>query len=126
MGDTVTFNKTVDAVKPVSGSTGTVVYDLNVSNVFYETTPAANWTINYVNFPSIIDRAVVATHVISQGTTAYVPTAVQIGGSAQTIRWIGGTALSAGHASEIDVVSFSIIQYSSGSYLVLGQYGFYN
>jgi hypothetical protein len=57
--------------------------------------------------------------ILTQGGTAYIPTAVQIGGAAQTILWQGGSAPT-GTTSGTDIVSFSITQ-SGGAYVVLGQ-----
>ena len=126
LSDVTTFTRTVDVASPRTGATGTVTYDMNVSNVFYETSPAANWTANYINLPSALNRVVVMTHIINQGSSAYVPTAVQINGSAQTVKWVGGTALTSGDANAIDIVAFSIMQVSSGTYIVMGQYTKYS
>ena len=46
--------------------------------------------------------------LISQGATAYIPSAFQIDGTAVTPKWAGGTAPSAGNASSIDMYSFTI------------------
>jgi len=46
--------------------------------------------------------------LVSQGATAYIPNAFQIDGVAQTPKWAGGTAPSAGNASAIDMYSFTI------------------
>ena len=48
-----------------------------------------------------------------------MPTALQIGGAAQTINWQGGSAPS-GTANGVDNVSFTIIN-DGGTYVVLGQ-----
>ena len=57
--------------------------------------------------------------LITQGSTAYIPNAVQIAGSAQTIVWQGGSAPS-GTANGKDLVSFTIYN-DGGTYTVLGQ-----
>jgi hypothetical protein len=59
------------------------------------------------------------TIVINQGATAYIPTSVQISGSAQTIKWAGGTA--SGSANKVDIVGFTFIRTSSSWAQVLGQ-----
>ena len=53
------------------------------------------------------------------GATAYIPTAVEIGGVAQTLLWQGGSAPS-GTADGTDVVAFSILN-DGGTYVVMGQ-----
>jgi hypothetical protein len=48
-----------------------------------------------------------------------MPTAVQIDGASQTILWQGGSAPS-GTASGTDVVSFTLIRSSGGTWKVIG------
>jgi len=43
-----------------------------------------------------------------------------IDGSAQTVKWSGGTAPAAGNASAIDAYSFTIIKTASATFTVLG------
>ena len=57
--------------------------------------------------------------ILNQGATAYIPSAVQIGGSGQTINWQGGSAPT-GTVNGIDAVSFTVLEVS-GTYVVLGQ-----
>ena len=47
-------------------------------------------------------------------------TGLQIGGSAQTIKWQGNNSAPNGTASGIDVVTFSILN-DGGTYVVLAQ-----
>lgn len=57
---------------------------------------------------------------ITNGSTAYYVTAVQVDGSAVTPKWSGGTAPSAGNASATDIYSFTILKTASTpTYLVL-------
>jgi hypothetical protein len=58
--------------------------------------------------------------IIHQGATAYLPTAIQIGGVGQTINWQGGSPAT-GNANKKDVISFSILQTGASTYLVMGQ-----
>jgi len=103
----------------LTGATGTVVHDCSGGNVFYHTSISADFTANFTNLQLETSHATALTLVLVQGGTAYIPTAVQIAGSAQTINWQGGGAPS-GTASGIDAVSFTIIN-NSGTYTVLGQ-----
>jgi len=57
--------------------------------------------------------------MITQGVTPYVPTALQIGGSAQTINWQGGS-VPTGNASKKDAIAFTIF-YTGSVYNVFGQ-----
>jgi len=57
---------------------------------------------------------------IAQAATAYIPTAVQVNGVAQTIEWQNGV-VPTGTAGNIDFVQFLVWSFGSGSYVVLGQ-----
>ncbi len=87
--------------------------------MFYHKTPAADWTANFTNLGLSTNYSTNLTLILNQGATARIPSAVQIGGSAQTINWQGGSAPS-GTSNGIDAVSFTILRVS-GSYIVLGQ-----
>ena len=103
----------------LTGATGTVTHNCDTQNIFYHTSPAADFTANITNLTLITGNATTVSLVISQGATAYIPTAVQIGGVAQTLNWQGGSAPS-GTNNGTDVVSLSILN-NGGTYIVLGQ-----
>lgn len=103
----------------LSGATGVVTHDCAGGTIFYHTSPTASFTVNATNLKCDAGYTASITLVISQGATAYIPSALQIAGSAQTINWAGGSAPT-GNANKKDVVSFSILN-SSGTYIVLGQ-----
>jgi hypothetical protein len=86
--------------------------DWTATNITYVSSPAANFTLNVTNAPTTNDRALAVTVIVTQGSTAYIPSALQIGGSAQTIKWSGGTA-PAGTASKIDIFSFVLLRTGS-------------
>jgi len=110
---------TQESFSTLTGATGTVTHDCTNGNIFYHTSPAANWTANFTNLNLSQEYATALTLVISQGSTAYIPTAVQISGVGQTIIWQGGSEPN-GTANGTDVVSFSMLN-DGGSYVVLGQ-----
>jgi hypothetical protein len=113
------FGPVKESFSNKSGSTGTVVHDCSTNSIFYHTTPSANWTSNFTNLNLSASYATTVTTVIAQGSTAYLPTAVQIEGSAQTLNWQGNTT-PVGTANRTNVVSFSILN-NGGTYIVLGQ-----
>lgn len=100
-------------------ATGTVTHDCSSGNIFYHTSPDANWTANFTNLNLSTGYATAVTLVIVQGATGYYPNAVQIGGALQTLNWQGNTNPTAS-SNRTDVVTFSIIN-NSGTYTVLGQ-----
>jgi len=113
------FTGTEEAFATLTGATGTVAHDCDNGHIFYHTTPAADWTANFTNLGLTAEYATTLSIVIDQGATAYIPSAVEIGGVAQTLLWQGGSAPS-GTADGTDVVAFSILN-DGGTYIVMGQ-----
>jgi hypothetical protein len=103
----------------LADATGTVPHDCSSGQIFYHSSPDANWTVNLTNLNLSSSYATTATIIIDQGNTGYYPNALQIGGSAQTINW-QGNATPTPSSNRIDVVSFSILAVSGG-YIVFGQ-----
>lgn len=114
-----TLTLAADVLVTIAGATGVVTHDLTNSGVFNHVTPAANFTANFTNLPVTNDRILATTILVNQGATPYLPTAVQIEGAAQTIKWVTG-AVPSGNANKIDAVSFSFIR-TSNSWTVMGQ-----
>ena len=114
------FNRGVhEKFLTLTGATGTVDHNTMNGHVFLHTTPAADWTANFTNLDLAQEDGTNIAIVIDQGNTAYIPSAVEIGGVAQTIVWNGNSAPS-GTANGKDVVSFTIMN-DGGTYMVLGQ-----
>jgi hypothetical protein len=115
---TSTFFSTQDVT--ITGTpSGTVNYDI-YNGVVFDVTPTANWTANVSNVPAANNRTTVLTFIITQGGTPYVPNVFQISGTSQSVKWLNGSAPT-GTASKTDVISFSIVKSSTGTYTVLGQ-----
>ena len=110
-----------------TAATGTVNVDISTQSVVYYTSNAsANWTFNFrgngsTTLNSILSTGQSATvaFLVTQGTTAYYPSAFQVDGSAVTPKWQGGTAPAAGNASSIDAYVFTIIKTASATFTVL-------
>ena len=113
------FTGTEESFATLTGATGTVAHDCDNGHIFYHTTPAADWTANFTNLGLTAEHATTLSIVIDQGATAYIPSAVEIGGVAQTLLWQGGSQPS-GTADGTDVVAFSILN-DGGTYVVMGQ-----
>ena len=60
------------------------------------------------------------TLVLAQGVTPYMSTALQIDGSAQTIKWVNNVTPS-GAANKVDIVGFTFIRSGNVWDKVLGQ-----
>jgi cytoskeletal protein CcmA (bactofilin family) len=93
-------------------TTNVLTLDWTATNITYVSSPAANFTLNVTNAPTTNDRALAVTVIVTQGATPYIPNALQIAGSAQTIKWSGGAA-PAGTASKIDIFSFVLLRTGS-------------
>jgi hypothetical protein len=111
-----------------TAATGTINFDASTQGVLYYTSNATgDWTLNVRGTSGATLNSVLATgdaitiaFLATIGSTAYDHTALTIDGSAQTVKWSGGTAPTAGNASSIDAYSFTIIKTASATYTVLG------
>ena len=105
----VTLQQTTEKLNILTGATGTVIHNLDNGAVFYHSALAGNFTANFTNVPTTEDRTISVVLILEQGGTPYMPTALEIDGVAQTIRWQGGVAPT-GTTSGVDVISFSLIK----------------
>jgi len=103
----------------LTGATGVVTHDCDNGHIFYHSSISADFTANFTNLGLSTNYSTTLTLILNQGATAYIPSALQIGGSAQTINWQGGSA-PIGTVNGIDAVSFTVLEVS-GNYVVLGQ-----
>ena len=103
----------------LTGSTGTVTHDCDNGHIFYHTSPSADFTANFTNLGLTAEYGTTLTVIVNQGATARLPTAVQIGGAAQTLNYQGGVAPT-GTDNGIDVMSFTVLN-DGGTYVVLAQ-----
>ena len=110
-----------------TAATGTVNVDVATTTAWYYTTDAsANWTFNLRGDGSttldsllVVGDSVTVAFAVTQGATAYYPTAFQVDGSAVTPKWQGGAAPAAGNASSVDVYVFTAIKTASATFTVL-------
>jgi hypothetical protein len=114
----------VEVMDSKTSATGTVTHDFTTTDVFYHSSISANFTANITNVPTTSGRIISVTLVLAQGGTGYLPTAVQIDGASQTIKWAGNTQPTP-QANKTDVVVFSLIRTSAGAWVVLGQMSSY-
>lgn len=102
-----------------TGATGTVVHDCSVGQVFYHTSPAANFTANFTNLGLTTGYITKVELYIVQGYPARLPTVVQVAGSAKTINWYGAVNPT-GHTNSLDLVTFTFLL-SGTAYVVFGK-----
>jgi hypothetical protein len=114
------------ATVSATAATGTINYDVTTQSVIYYTSNAsANWTVNFrassgtsLNTAMSTGQSVTVAFLVTQGSTAYYNSAVQVDGSSVTPKYQGGTAYSAGNASSIDVYMYTIIKTGSAAFTV--------
>ena len=112
----------------LGAATGALTLDVkSYSNYLYTSSSTANWTLNVRGDSSTtLDTlltsgdSVVITFMSTQGATGYYPTSFSVDGSAQTVRWQGGTAPTTGNTSTIDVYVYTIVKTGSGTFYVFG------
>lgn len=112
-----------------TAATGTVNFNVNTAAVWYYTSNASgNWTLNIrgdgttnLNDLMATGESTTIAFMVTQGSTAYYNTTVQIDGNTAgvTTKWQGGTAPTEGNASGIDVYSYTIVKTGSSTYTVL-------
>ncbi len=116
------------ATVSATAATGTIAYDVTTQVVlFYTSNASANWTVNFrgssgtsLNTLLATGESVTAAFLVTQGSTAYFNSAVQVDGttSGVTTRWQGGTAPSAGNASGVDAYTYTIIKTANATFSV--------
>jgi hypothetical protein len=117
-----------------TAATGTVNVDSKTNTVFYYTTNAsANWTFNFrgdgttsLNTYLTTGKSVTVAFMVTQGATAYYPTAFTVdstasgvGGYVYSVKWLGAAAPSGGNASSIDSYTFTIIKTADKAFTII-------
>lgn len=114
-----------------TAATGTLNFDADTQGVLYYTTDASGtWTLNVRGSSSTtlasklaVNDTLTISFFVTQGSSgaSYYHTALTIDGNAQTVKWSGGTAPSAGNASAIDIYTFTIVKTAATpTYTVFG------
>lgn len=118
---TLTIQQIREKVVDSTISTNVLTCDYNSGAILYQgTAPSANFTVNITNAPTTDGYALTVSVFVTQGSTGYYPNALQVAGSAQTIKWAGGTAPTpTSSAGKIDLYTFTLIRRSS-AWTVLG------
>ena len=109
-----------------AASSTSITYNMTTGATFYHSsvTAGANWTANFTNVPTTDNRSIVATIMVSQGATPYVPSAVQIDGTSQTIKWTAAYP-PVGTVNSVDIFSFAFVRSGAAWAMVLGSYSSY-
>ena len=115
------------ATVSATAATGTINFDTLTQVVLYYTTNASgNFTVNFrgnsgTSLDSLMStgQSLSTTFLVTNGSTAYYNSAVQVDGSSVTPKWQGGTAPTSGNASSIDSYTYVLIKTGSAAFTVL-------
>lgn len=109
-----------ETVNSVTVSASVLTADYSTGNIFYvSASPSSNFTVNVTNVPTDNDEAITVVVLLTQGSTGRLPNVLQIDGTPQTIRWLGGnTPTPTSSAGKIDIFNFTLIRTGS-SWIVL-------
>lgn len=108
---------------------GTVNFYVSAQTLYYYTTTgtSANWTLNVAGSATTtldntlsIGQSLTLTVMVTNGGTGYWPSTFQIDGTTRTVKWLGGTAPTAGNANAVDMWTYSIIKTAANTYTVFG------
>jgi hypothetical protein len=102
---------------------GTFAFDTTRQSIFYVNNPTSNITANFTNVPTIDNRIISTTVILSQSAVARIVSAVQIAGVASTINWANNVTPT-GNANKQDVFGFNLIR-SGSAWKTLGQMSTY-
>jgi hypothetical protein len=106
---------------------GTIVYDVLSNNAitYYTSNASANWTLNIrgnsgttVNSMLSTGQSLTIAFAVTNGSTAYYQTSLQIDGSSVTPKWQGGSSPTSGNTNSIDVYSITIIKTGNATFTV--------
>jgi len=100
---------------------GSVTGNYNDGAIFYTSSGTiANFGIILTNVPTTNNRVTTMSFMITQAATGYIPNAISVNGSNQTIRWVGGTPPTpTSSLGKIDIFIFSLLRMSD-AWIVLG------
>lgn len=108
-------------------ATQNVYVATNPTDILVTANSANNFVLNFaatlsssLNGLMAIGGSLSVSVTITNSTTAYYCTGIQVDGVSQTVNWQGGSAPSGGHASSLDVYTFNIKKTASATYTVLG------
>jgi hypothetical protein len=124
---TTTLQQTLEVYTSLTTASGTVVHNCSTSAVFVHNNPTANWTANFTNVSTETNRVMSVALLINQGTTPYIPSAVQIDGIPQVLNW-QGNVVPTGNANKKDLVNFTFVtpaNTGTSTYIVLGSLASY-
>ena len=117
----VRVQELLEDIVDTTHTSNAIPIDYSLGNVFFLTNSlSANATVNITNAPTTDGRVFTVNLVITQQSTGYIPSTLNINGSSVSIRWAYGvTPTPTSVLNKIDIFTFTIIRRSSG-FVALG------
>lgn len=121
------FEKVVVKNSSLNGTTNINVYEGSLVNFTVDAT--GDFSFNFeggsIDFNSTmtVGQSLTISLLCQMGSTAYVIQSsdqVEIEGTSQTVKWIGGSSPTSGYINSINAYTFVIIKNDSNDYTVLG------
>jgi hypothetical protein len=111
-----------------SAPSSTTNYDALTQTVQYYTSNAnTNFTFNIrgnstttLNASMTTGQALTLALLVTNGSTAYYPSTIQVDGTTVTPKWQNGASITGGYTNSTDVYVFTVIKTASATYTVLG------
>ena len=106
----------VEVINDVTQSGNATTLDFATGGIFYRTSTnfSANFTVNITNAPTTDGRTFTVTLFQTQGATGYRPAALNVNGSAVTIKWLESfTPIPTSTNGKVDIFTFTLVRRSS-------------
>jgi len=121
LSGTVDIQEMREALVATTITSNVAACDWSAGNIYWiGSAPSANFTVALTNVPTDNNKIMTINVFVTQGSTGYIPSALSIAGSAQTIKWptaVAPTPTSV--AGRIDAFTFTLVRISS-AWTVLG------
>ena len=121
LSGTVDIQEMREALVATTITSNSAACDWSAGNIYWiASAPAANFTVALTNVPTDNNKIMTINVFVTQGATGYIPNALSIAGTGQTIKWTGAAAPTPTSVSgRIDVFTFTLVRLSS-AWTILG------
>lgn len=101
-------------------------YNITAQTILYVTANStSNFVLNITGADSVplnnllsIGQSVTCVLMLTNGGTAYYPTAIRVDGAAATVRWQGGSAPTSGNTTAVDSYTFAVVKTANATFNV--------